>query len=123
MPLETDCNENVLRRFNKELPNGAMGHFTSFRMFDPAIMIDCTPLSDTTNVHLSEALFMGVYVRFTRHTGSGNDSYFVSLNGGGKAIQDEILARFQQQLHIPVANFQNVSFQGSDTYEWVVERV
>lgn len=118
------CDEHVLRRYDRELPNGAAGHFTTFRTFDVAMMIDCTPLSDATNVYHSGAQHEGVSVWFSRHQESGiRHSYFVTLDGGKKAIKDGILTRFQEQLNLPVANFQHVSSQGSDTYVWVVEMV
>lgn len=118
------CNGDVLRQYDKELLNGAVGHFTAFRMFDPAVMIDCTPLSDVMNVYLSEASHKGVSVRFSRHQESGvRHSYFVTLHGGEKVAKEGILVRFQEQLNLHVANFEHLSSQGSDTYVWVVEMV
>ncbi len=119
-----DCDEHILRRYDKELPNGVAGHFTVFRTFDVAMIVDCTPLSDSANVYHSEAPHEGVSVRFSRHQEpGGRHSYFVTLHGGEKVIKDGILTRFQEQLHLHVANFQDLSSQGSDTYAWVVEMV
>lgn len=97
MPTEIDCNKHVLRRFDQILPNGALGHFTVSSMFDPEMMIDCTRLSDATNVYHSGVQHEGVSVWFSRHQESGiRHSYFVTLDGGKKATKDEILARFQE---------------------------
>lgn len=123
MPTESDCNNHVIHRVDLALPDGAKVHIKWFDIFDPAIMIDCTRVSDDTNVYLSEVLVDKTFVRVTRHKNSGNDSYFVSLNGGNNETKHGILTRFQEHLHIPVANFHNLSIQGSYTYEWVVQRV
>lgn len=122
MPTERDCINHVIHRVDKDLAKGAKVHIVWFDIFDPAMMIDCTPLSDDMNVHVSEALDRNVFVRLTRHEESGNGTFFVTLNGGTREIKAEIVTRFLEQLHLPKANYQDLSIKDSVTFEWVVPK-